>query len=96
MLATTGAITLGTTNLTFNQFGTSGVPGSYTGQTTITTLGTITTGTWTATDIAVPHGGTGVSTLTGIVKGNGTSPFTAAVAGTDFHDTNSTIDGGTF
>jgi hypothetical protein len=96
VLATTGAITLGTTNLTFNQFGTSGVPGSYTGQTTITTLGTITTGTWTATDIAVPHGGTGVSTLTGIVKGNGTSPFTAAVAGTDFHDTNSTIDGGTF
>jgi hypothetical protein len=36
------------------------------------------------TDLAVADGGTGVSTLTGIVKGNGASAFTAAVAGTDF------------
>jgi len=36
------------------------------------------------TDVSVPDGGTGVSTLTGIVKGNGTSAFTAAVAGTDY------------
>jgi hypothetical protein len=46
--------------------------------------------------LAVADGGTGVTTLTGLVKGNGTSAFSAAVAGTDYLDTNSTIDGGTF
>jgi hypothetical protein len=34
--------------------------------------------------LTVPNGGTGVATLTGIAKGNGTSAFTAAVAGTDY------------
>lgn len=34
--------------------------------------------------ITVANGGTGASTLTGIVKGNGTSAFTAAAAGTDY------------
>ena len=34
---------------------------TYAGQTSITTLGTITTGVWNATDIAVAHGGTGAS-----------------------------------
>ncbi len=33
---------------------------------------------------AVTAGGTGVGTLTGIVKGNGTSAFSAATAGTDY------------
>jgi hypothetical protein len=33
---------------------------------------------------AVANGGTGVSTLTGIAKGNGAGAFTAAVAGTDY------------
>jgi hypothetical protein len=32
----------------------------------------------------VSKGGTGVGTLTGLVKGNGTSAFSAAVAGTDY------------
>lgn len=32
----------------------------------------------------VGNGGTGAVTLTGILKGNGTSPFTAASAGTDY------------
>lgn len=32
----------------------------------------------------VATGGTGATTLTGIIKGNGTSAFTAAVAGTDY------------
>lgn len=134
------------------------ISASYAGQNTITTLGTVTTGTWNATAIGaayggtgqttyavgdilyasgatalsklagvatgnvlisggvatapswgkvgltthvsgtlpVANGGTGATTLTGLVKGNGTSAFTAAVAGTDYHDTNSTIDGGTF
>lgn len=34
--------------------------------------------------LGVAYGGTGVSTLTGLVKGNGTSAFTAAVSGTDY------------
>jgi hypothetical protein len=36
------------------------------------------------TDLAVADGGTGASTLTGVVKGNGTAAFTAATAGTDY------------
>jgi hypothetical protein len=32
----------------------------------------------------VPFGGTGVGTITGLIKGNGTSAFTAAVPGTDY------------
>ena len=62
----------------------------------LTSVGTITSGTWNGTTIAVANGGTGATTLTGILKGNGTSAFSAAVAGTDYLDPNSTIDGGTF
>jgi hypothetical protein len=51
----------------------------------IITSATINGGTITGiTDLAVADGGTGVSTLTGIVKGNGTSAFSAATAGTDY------------
>ena len=46
--------------------------------------------------LAVGDGGTGATTLTGILKGNGTSAFTAATEGTDYLSSNSTIDGGTF
>lgn len=46
--------------------------------------------------LAVGDGGTGATTLTGIIKGNGTSAFTAAVEGTDYLSNTSTIDGGTF
>jgi hypothetical protein len=46
----------------------------------ITHLSSLTLGT----DLAVADGGTGASTLTGVLKGNGTSPFTAATAGTDY------------
>ena len=34
--------------------------------------------------LAATNGGTGATTLTGILKGNGTSAFTAATAGTDY------------
>jgi hypothetical protein len=34
--------------------------------------------------VNVNQGGTGATTLTGVIKGNGTSAFTAAVAGTDY------------
>ena len=39
---------------------------------------------------AVTAGGTGVGTLTGIVKGNGTSAFSVATAGTDYTSPTST------
>lgn len=38
------------------------IASTYVGQNTITTLGTITTGTWNGTDVAVTDGGTGAST----------------------------------
>jgi hypothetical protein len=38
------------------------IASTYAGQTSITTLGTVATGTWEATDVAVAHGGTGAST----------------------------------
>ena len=99
VLSTDGAITLGTTNITFEQFSGAGqiaagdgltktgntidvvgtsnrisvsanavdISSSYVGQNTITTLGTITTGTWNGTTIGVSHGGTG---LTAAAKGS--------------------------
>src|ERR1019366_7093166 len=36
----------------------------------------------------VPFGGTGVVTLTGLAKGNGTAAFSAAVHGTDYMSPN--------
>lgn len=72
------------------------ISATYAGQTSITTLGTIATGTWNGSTVGVAYGGTGATTLTGLLKGNGTSAFTAAVAGTDYVDMNTTIDGGTF
>lgn len=41
------------------------ISASYVGQATITTLGTITTGTWTGTAIAVANGGTGATSASG-------------------------------
>ena len=40
------------------------IDAAYVGQTSITTLGTITTGTWSGSTITVPHGGTGNTTFT--------------------------------
>jgi len=50
---------------------------TYVGQASITTLGTVASGTWNATTISVARGGSGATTLTGFLKGNGTSAFTA-------------------
>jgi hypothetical protein len=47
------------------------------GSTSIITLGTVATGTWNANTINVNKGGTGATTLTGLVLGNGTSAMTA-------------------
>ncbi len=72
------------------------ISASWAGQNTITTLGTITTGVWNGAAVSVAYGGTGATTLTGVLKGNGTSAVTAAVAGTDYLAPSSVIDGGTF
>jgi hypothetical protein len=44
----------------------------------------ITSLTGLTTPLSAPQGGTGATTLTGVLKGNGTSAFTAATAGTDY------------
>jgi hypothetical protein len=77
------------TGNTLNVVGTAGritvnadsvdIASTYEGQNTITTLGTITSGTWTGTAIAVANGGTGATTAAsartnlGIVTSAGTS-----------------------
>ena len=72
------------------------IASTYVGQTSITTLGTITSGTWNGSTIGVARGGIGLTTaVNGLLKGNGTG-YLVAVAGTDYLDPNSTIDGGTF
>ena len=54
------------------------IAASYVGQSSITTLGTITSGVWNGTTVAVGNGGTGAATLTGYLSGNGTAAFTAS------------------
>ena len=72
------------------------IASTYVGQSSITTLGTITTGIWNASTISVAYGGLGLTAaVTGLLKGNGTG-YSAAVAGTDYLAPDSTIDGGTF
>ena len=44
----------------------------------IVTVGTITAGTWSGTTISVANGGSGSTSLSGYVKGNGTSPLTSS------------------
>lgn len=62
------------------------IASTYVGQTSITTLGTITTGTWSASTIAVSRGGTGLTTITsnGVVYGSGTSAVGVTSAGTQY------------
>lgn len=49
-------------------------------------LGTVSGGTWNGSTLTVPYGGTGATTLTGILKGNGASAFSAASAGSDYEN----------
>ena len=113
-LTKTGTVidVVGTTNRIVVNADSVDIASTYVGQTSITTLGTIATGTWNATTIGVSKGGTGVTSLTtnGILYGGATVGATAQ--GT-WDSTNSigqllshnssgvpvwtdTIDGGTF
>ena len=55
------------------------ISSTYVGQTSIVTLGTIATGTWEGTTVAVNQGGTGATSLTdgGVLLGSGTGAITA-------------------
>ena len=49
-----------------------------------TIIGAVSLNTQVSGTLPVGNGGTGATTLTGVLKGNGTSAFTAATAGTDY------------
>jgi hypothetical protein len=69
----------------------AGVTGS-----SLTSVGTISSGTWQGTAVAAAYGGTGLtSAVNGLLKGNG-SGYSVASAGTDYLAPDSDINGGTF
>ena len=142
VLSTNGAITLGTTGITFEQFSGAGqisagngltktgntidvvgtadkitvssnaitIASSYVGQTSITTLGTVATGTWNATTIGTAYGGTGLTsiakgsvlvansanTLSALDGGGTNDGFLSYTASSDTLSFATSIDGGTF
>jgi len=142
VLTTNGTPTLGTTNITFEQFSGAGqisagagltktgntidvvgtadkitvsanaltIASTYVGQSSITTLGTITTGVWNGTAIAATSGGTGLSSIAkgSVLVANSANTLSALDGGgsddgvlfyTASSDTLSfatSIDGGTF
>jgi hypothetical protein len=62
----------------FINLNTDKLEASYTGNSNLVTLGTVTTGTWNATTIATTHGGTGLTSFTsgGAVYATSTSALT--------------------
>lgn len=61
------------------------IASTYVGQTSITTLGTITSGTWSATTIGTTKGGTGLTSYTtgDLLYASGTNTLAKLAAGTD-------------
>ena len=74
-LATNTSIAINANQITSGTIASSLISGSYTG---ITGVGTLTGGTWNANTIGVAYGGTGATTLSGYLFGNGTSAVTAS------------------
>jgi len=72
---TNTSIAISGTQITSGIIGSAYLSGSYTG---ITGVGTLTAGVWNGSTIGVPYGGTGATTLTGYVYGNGTAAMTAS------------------
>ena len=82
------------------------IASNYVGQSTITTLGTITTGTWTGNIVGTGYGGTGLSTYTAgdILYASATNILGKIAKGTDGQlltmvsgsPTWATLDGGTY
>ena len=86
------------------------IASTYVGQTSITTLGTITTGTWNGSTIGVGSGGTGLTsiakgsvlvansanTLSALDGGGSNDSFLAYTASSDTLSFATSIDGGTF
>jgi hypothetical protein len=62
--------------------GVSGTTGTFSGNTSVAGTLTVTGAVTLTTDLTVPNGGTGASTLTGIIRGSGTSAFTAVTSST--------------
>lgn len=75
--ATSQNIAIAATQITSGTIDSARISGSYTG---ITGVGTITAGTWNGSTIGVPYGGTGATTLTGYVYGNGTGAMSASTS----------------
>jgi len=67
-----------------NSYGVTLTPTTLTGSRTLTLPDATGTILQTGTTVTVGQGGTGATTLTGVLKGNGASAFTAATAGTDY------------
>jgi Repeat of unknown function (DUF5907) len=74
-LGTNGATSLGSTLI---------VSGNVTFNGTANALGNISSGTWNGSTIAVGRGGTGATSLTGMLKGNGTFAVSQAIINTDY------------
>jgi hypothetical protein len=108
-MTTNSPTTLGTTALTFAQFSGAGSLSvddtlTKTGNTIGLVSGTATAGTYTSVTVdtygRVTAGSTPAVqsqiTAVGLLKGAGSGSVSAAVAGTDYLDPNSTLDCGTF
>lgn len=85
-VAVSNTLTFTGTDSSSVAFGAGGTV-AYTNVATLSSLvsvGTITTGVWDGTDVAVTAGGTGAATFTdgGVIIGNGTSALQATTAGT--------------
>jgi hypothetical protein len=74
-LGTNGPTSLGSTLI---------VNGNLTLNGTANAVGNISSGTWNGATVAVGRGGTGATSMVGLVKGNGTAAYSAAILNTDY------------